>query len=53
MTRKKVSFDAVCFLLVLLEKKNKKKMYFFFGKYQKYFISCVENFRKFTRATHS
>ena len=29
MTRKKVSFDAVCFPLVLLEKKNKKKIYFF------------------------
>ena len=28
MTRKKVSFDAVCFPLVLLEKKNKKKIYF-------------------------
>ena len=53
MTRKKVSFDAVCFPLVLLEKKNKKKIYLFCGKYQKYFISCVENIRKFTRATHS
>ena len=31
MTRKKVSFDAVCFSLVLLEKKNKKKIYFFFS----------------------
>ena len=29
MTRKQVSFDAVCFPLVLLEKKNKKKIYFF------------------------
>ena len=30
MTRKKVSFDAVCFPFVLLEKKiNKKKIYFF------------------------
>ena len=28
-TRKKVSFDAVCFPLVLLEEKNKKKIYFF------------------------
>ena len=34
MTSKKVSFDAVCFPLVLLEKKNKKKIYFFFGTYQ-------------------
>ena len=24
---------------------NKKKIYFFFGKYQNYFISCVENIR--------
>ena len=30
MARKKVSFDAVCFPSVLLEKKNKKKIYFFF-----------------------
>ena len=29
---KKVSFDAVSFPLVLLEKKNKKKIYFFFGE---------------------
>ena len=30
MTRKKVSFDAICFPLVLLEKKeNKTKIYFF------------------------
>ena len=43
MTREKVSFDAVCFPLVLLDKKNKKKIYSFFIKYQKYFISCVEN----------
>ena len=28
MTRKKVSFDVVCFPLVLIEK-NKKKIYFF------------------------
>ena len=40
MTRNKVSFDAVCFLLVLLEKKNKKKIYFFLGKY-----SRAENIR--------
>ena len=54
MTGKKVSFDAVCFPLILLQKKtNKKKIYFFFGKHQKYFISYVENIRKFTRATHS
>ena len=29
MTRKKVSFDAVCFPLVLLKKKIKKNIYFF------------------------
>ena len=29
MTRKKVSFDAVCFPLVLLEKKIKRKFTFF------------------------
>ena len=27
--------------------KNEKKIYFFFGKYQKYFISCVENIIKY------
>ena len=30
MTRKKVSLDAVCFPLVLLEKKYIKKIYLFF-----------------------
>ena len=29
MIRKKVSFDAVCFPLVLLDKINKNKIYFF------------------------
>ena len=29
MTRKKVSYDAVCFPLVLLKKKNNEKIYFF------------------------
>ena len=31
MTRKKVSFDAVCFPLVLLERKNKKENLLFFS----------------------
>ena len=54
MTKKKVSFDAVCFPLVLLEKKIKRKFTFFSVlKYKKYFISCVENIRKFTRATRT
>ena len=33
-------------------KKNKKENLLFLGKYQKYFISCVENISNFTRATH-
>ena len=40
-------------LIFPLYGKNKKQITFFFGKYQKHFISCVENISNFTRATHS
>ena len=33
--------------------KIKRKFTFFFGKYQIYFIECVENIRIFTSAMHS
>ena len=48
INEKTVNFDVVCFPLFLLVRKERKKL-FFFGKYQKYFISYVENIRNFTR----
>ena len=53
MTRKKVSFDAVCFPLVVLEKKIKRKFTFFSVNTKNILISCVENIRKFTCVSHS
>ena len=45
---RKVNVNVVCFPLFLLDRKNKKDN-LLSGKYQKYFIGCVENIRNFTR----
>ena len=38
---------------IILKSIKYKENLLFFGKYQKYFISCIENISNFTRATHS
>ena len=53
MARKKLLLKRSAFRYCPEKYKIKRKFTFFFGKYQKYFIACIENIINFSRATHS